>query len=51
MSSSKGVAPNLYYTFWLDKKMDIPKAFRAAQQEVKQHYPSPFYWGAFVLLQ
>ncbi|HEY8402488.1 MAG TPA: CHAT domain-containing protein, partial [Cytophagaceae bacterium] len=30
---------------------DIPEAFRQAQLELKKQYPSPFFWGAFILLQ
>ena len=29
---------------------DQHQAFRTAQQKVKEKYPSPFYWGAFVMV-
>lgn len=31
------------------KNGDLPKSFRLAQQAVREKFPAPFYWGAFVL--
>jgi CHAT domain-containing protein len=28
----------------------IYNAFKKAQMEIKQKYPQPYYWGAFVLV-
>lgn len=39
-----------FYGRWLDDKMPIPDAFRAAQQAVRARYPQPFYWAGFVLI-
>ncbi len=38
----------LFYQKWMQNK-DIYTAFREAQIEIKQTYPEPQYWGAFVL--
>ena len=32
------------------KTKDTPTAFRIAQQKLKQKFPHPFYWGAFILV-
>lgn len=37
-----------FYKEWIGSQ-NISKAFRQAQQKVKEKYPEPFYWGAFVL--
>ena len=29
---------------------DQHAAFRFAQRKVKEKYPSPFYWGAFIMV-
>jgi CHAT domain-containing protein len=29
---------------------DIHQAFRTAQQKLKNNHPSPFYWGAFIMI-
>lgn len=40
----------LFYKYWLHE--DLPKhvAFRKAQLELKNKYPHPKYWGAFVMV-
>ncbi|MCS7076792.1 MAG: CHAT domain-containing protein, partial [Bacteroidia bacterium] len=40
----------LFYQYWLND--DLPKhvAFRKAQLELKNKYPHPKYWGAFVMV-
>ncbi|MGB0524754.1 MAG: CHAT domain-containing protein, partial [Flammeovirgaceae bacterium] len=38
-----------FYEYWLEMG-DKRKAFRRAQQEMKDKYPEPFYWGAFVMI-
>lgn len=38
-----------FYRNWLDYG-DKNMAFRTAQLHVKQNFPSPFYWGAFVMV-
>lgn len=40
-----------FYRNWLDKKMDIPAAFRAAQMEIKNKFKDPEMWAGFVLVQ
>jgi CHAT domain-containing protein len=40
---------NAFYTEWLSGK-DVPTAFRAAQQQIKEEFPAPYYWAPFVLL-
>lgn len=39
----------LFYQFWLKGKSKRG-AFRAAQQALREQYPSPYYWGAFVMV-
>ena len=39
-----------FYRNWLDKKMDIPGAFRAAQLEMKKKFKDPEMWAGFVLV-
>lgn len=39
-----------FYDNWLEKRLEIPAAFQAAQESMRKRYPSPFYWGGFVLL-
>lgn len=38
-----------FYESWL-KKQDVRSAYRYARERLKQDYPSPYYWGAFVLV-
>ncbi|MTI40269.1 CHAT domain-containing protein [Fulvivirga lutimaris] len=37
-----------FYKNWIKLK-DMRKAFTLAQKELREDYPSPYYWGAFVL--
>ncbi|MBS1682729.1 MAG: CHAT domain-containing protein [Bacteroidetes bacterium] len=37
-----------FYRAWIKNK-SLTEAYRAAQQAVKEKYPEPFYWGAFIL--
>jgi CHAT domain-containing protein len=37
-----------FYSIWLKGK-DKYIAFREAQLSLRQKYPEPYYWGAFVL--
>jgi CHAT domain-containing protein/Tfp pilus assembly protein PilF len=39
----------LFYTGYLQTG-NLYEAFRNAQQELKEKYPEPFYWGAFILV-
>jgi CHAT domain-containing protein len=38
-----------FYTYWLTSG-DLRMAFSKAQHEIREQYPQPFFWGAFVLL-
>jgi len=38
-----------FYKAWLGG-MEIHKAFRQSQMILRQSYPSPYYWGSFILL-
>lgn len=40
-----------FYSKWLDDKMNIRDAFRAAQNVMKNKYKEPFYWAGFVLIE
>lgn len=41
-----------FYKKWLTEKMDIPTAFRAAQQEMRKAYSDkPYNWAGFVLVE
>lgn len=40
-----------FYYHFLEEKMDIPAALRAAQAELRSRYPDPFTWAGFVLLE
>ncbi len=39
----------LFYNFWLQGK-DKQEAFVLAQRKIREAYPAPFFWGAFVLV-
>jgi CHAT domain-containing protein len=41
----------IFYQNFLVKKMEIPEAFRQAQTAMREKYPNPYYWGAWVLLE
>jgi CHAT domain-containing protein len=38
-----------FYQEWLRKPENMRQAFRSAQQQMREKYTHPFYWGAFVL--
>jgi CHAT domain-containing protein len=38
-----------FYQEWL-KTTDAAAAFKSAQEKLKNTYPAPYYWGAFVLI-
>ena len=38
-----------FYRYWLDGT-DIHEAFRKAQDNLRQKYTHPYYWGGFILL-
>ena len=38
-----------FYTFWLESN-DKHDAFYKAQLALKEKYPAPFYWGAFIMV-
>ncbi|MGC4021220.1 MAG: CHAT domain-containing protein [Cyclobacteriaceae bacterium] len=40
---------NAFYANWIDGK-DKHQAFREAQLKIKEQYPAPYFWGAFVLV-
>jgi CHAT domain-containing protein/tetratricopeptide (TPR) repeat protein len=40
---------NTFYSFWLDG-VERHQAFRVAQLKLKEKYPDPYYWGAFVMV-
>lgn len=40
-----------FYANWLNKKMDIPAAFRQAQLALKKKYKDPEMWAGFVLVE
>jgi CHAT domain-containing protein len=39
-----------FYDFWIDKNISKREAFDAAKTKVREKYPHPFYWGAFIIL-
>ena len=40
-----------FYSKWLEDKMSIPDAFRAAQKVMKDKFKEPFYWAGFILVE
>jgi CHAT domain-containing protein len=40
-----------FYKKWLEDKMEIPEAFRAAQKELREAGLDPYYWAGFVLVE
>ena len=40
-----------FYKKWLEEKMEIPAAFNAAQQEMREKYQNPYFWAGFVLME
>jgi CHAT domain-containing protein len=40
-----------FYMGWLEQKMSVSEAFRAAQSELRAQYGEAFYWAGFVLLE
>ncbi|MBV6439178.1 MAG: CHAT domain-containing protein [Haliscomenobacteraceae bacterium CHB4] len=40
-----------FYRNWLERKMEIPVAFKAAQQEMREAGLGPYYWAGFVLVE
>ena len=41
----------MFYSNLIKYNNDVRKAFKAAQLALKQKYPEPYYWGAFVLIE
>ena len=42
---------NIFYENLIQKKENISKSLRNAQIFIKNKYESPFYWGAFTLIE
>jgi CHAT domain-containing protein len=41
-----------FYREWLENRLEIPAAFRKAQQTIKNKYPdAPYHWAGFVLME
>ncbi|MFA5010470.1 MAG: CHAT domain-containing tetratricopeptide repeat protein [Ignavibacteria bacterium] len=40
----------LFYSNWIDKKMQLEEAFAEAQKSMRLKYIEPYYWAAFVLI-
>lgn len=40
-----------FYKKWLDDKMPIPDALRAAQKELREAGMDPYYWAGFVVVE
>ena len=41
---------SLFYENILTKKLSKREAFTQAQRKLKEKYPSPYFWGAFVMV-
>jgi CHAT domain-containing protein/Flp pilus assembly protein TadD len=41
---------SLFYQNWLIKKETKREAFKNAQNEIKNKYPEPYFWAAFVMI-
>ncbi|HLP96346.1 MAG TPA: CHAT domain-containing tetratricopeptide repeat protein [Saprospiraceae bacterium] len=44
----------LFYDAWLNRKNEVPQAFRLAQQQMRERYSKPFQpmaWAGFILLE
>ncbi len=40
-----------FYRKWLEEKMAIPEAFRAAQKQLREAGVDPYGWAGFVLVE
>jgi CHAT domain-containing protein/Tfp pilus assembly protein PilF len=40
-----------FYFNYLSEGLSVPTAFRAAQLELRNRYPEPFFWAGFVLME
>ncbi|MBK7408905.1 MAG: CHAT domain-containing protein [Saprospirales bacterium] len=40
-----------FYRNWLEEKMPIPDAFRAAQKAMRERFINPYSWAGFVLVE
>jgi len=40
-----------FYKKWLEEKMTIPDAFRAAQKQLRDNGLDPYNWAGFVLVK
>ena len=40
-----------FYKNWLEEKITIPEAFRAAQKELREAGLDPYQWAGFVLVE
>ncbi len=40
----------LFYSNWIDKKMQLEEAFAEAQKSMRLKYIEPYYWAAFMLI-
>jgi len=40
-----------FYKKWLEEKMEIPEAFRAAQKELREAGLDPYQWAGFILME